>query len=97
MVDALGGALEGHGISHQRKAFVSSSGKVAPVICYESVFGDYHAGYIRGNVKAIFIVTNDGWWDNSPGFKQHLKFASLRAIETRKCRPLRQCWNYLFS
>lgn len=84
VVDALGGALEGHGISHQRKAFVSSSGKVAPVICYESVFGDYHAGYVRAGAEAIFIVTNDGWWDNSPGFKQHLKFASLRAIETRK-------------
>ena len=34
--------------------------------------------------QALFILTNDGWWDDSPGFRQHLKFASLRAIETRR-------------
>ena len=84
VVDALDGSLEGHGVSTKRKAFVSDKGKIAPVICYESVFGDYHAGYIREGAEAIFIVTNDGWWDNSPGHKQHLRFASLRAIETRK-------------
>ena len=84
VVDALDGSLEGHGVSEKRKAFVSNSGKVAPVICYESVFGDYHSGYVREGAEAIFIVTNDGWWDNSPGYQQHLKFASLRAIETRK-------------
>ena len=84
VVDALDGALEGHGTSDKRKAFVSETGSIAPVICYESVFGDYHAGYIREGAEAIFIVTNDGWWDDSPGHRQHLKFASLRAIETRK-------------
>ncbi len=84
VVDQLGGSLEGHGTSKKRKVFESNSGKIAPVICYESVFGDYHAGYIREGAEAIFIVTNDGWWDNTPGHKQHLKFASLRAIETRR-------------
>ena len=86
VADALGGSLEGHGVSKKRKAFVSESGKIAPVICYESIFGNYHTGYFKTGVdaEAIFIVTNDGWWDNSPGFKQHLKFSSLRAIETRK-------------
>ncbi len=84
VVDALDGSLEGHGVSRKRKAFESNSGKVAPVICYESVFGDYHAGYVREGAEAIFIVTNDGWWDRSPGYQQHLKFASLRAIETRR-------------
>ncbi len=84
IVDQLGGSLEGHGTSQKRQAFSSNSGKIAPVICYESVFGDYHAGYIREGAEAIFIVTNDGWWDKTPGHKQHLKFASLRAIETRR-------------
>ena len=32
----------------------------------------------------IFIITNDGWWGNTPGYKQHASFASLRAIENRK-------------
>jgi apolipoprotein N-acyltransferase len=84
LVDKLDGAMEGHGVQANREAFASASGKVAPVICYESVFGEYHAGYIRAGAEAIFIVTNDGWWDNSAGHKQHLAFASLRAIETRR-------------
>lgn len=32
----------------------------------------------------IFIITNDGWWGDTPGHKQHLYYASLRAIETRR-------------
>jgi apolipoprotein N-acyltransferase len=32
----------------------------------------------------IFIITNDGWWKNTPGYHQHLSFARLRAIETRR-------------
>lgn len=84
LVDKLDGAMEGHGKQEEREAFESESGKIAPVICYESVFGDYHAGYIAAGAEAIFIVTNDGWWDNSGGHKQHLAYASLRAIETRR-------------
>ena len=30
------------------------------------------------------IITNDGWWKNTAGHKQHLSYASLRAIETRR-------------
>ena len=29
-------------------------------------------------------VTNDGWWGDTPGYNQHLRYASLRAIETRR-------------
>jgi len=29
-------------------------------------------------------MTNDGWWENTPGHKQHCQYARLRAIETRK-------------
>lgn len=85
LVDHLGGSIEGHGTQSEREVFESQSGKIAPVICYESIYGEYHAGFVRNGAEAIFIVTNDGWWDQSPGYKQHLMFASLRAIETRRC------------
>jgi apolipoprotein N-acyltransferase len=32
----------------------------------------------------IFVITNDGWWENTPGHRQHLLFSSVRAIETRR-------------
>lgn len=84
LADKLGGSVEGLGTQPRRSVFVSKWGKVAPVICYESVFGDYHADYVRAGAEATFIMTNDGWWDNTPGHKQHLMYACLRAIETRR-------------
>ena len=56
----------------------------APVICYESIYGDYVGEYVRQGANLICIMTNDGWWENTPGHKQHCQYARLRAIETRK-------------
>ena len=58
--------------------------KIAPVICYESVFGEYITSYVQKGAQLIFIITNDGWWKNTPGYKQHMSFARLRAVETRR-------------
>jgi apolipoprotein N-acyltransferase len=58
--------------------------KIAPVICYESVLGKFVTDYIKNGAQAIFIITNDGWWKNTNGYEQHLSYASLRAIETRR-------------
>ncbi len=58
--------------------------KIAPVICFESVFGEYVTEYVKNGAGLICIVTNDGWWDNSPGYRQHFDYARLRAIETRR-------------
>ena len=84
LVDKLDGSLEGFGGQKQRTPLVSDDGKVAAQICYESVFGEYSAGYVRAGAQAIFIMTNDGWWDNTAGHIQHLQFARLRAIESRR-------------
>jgi len=84
LIDKLDGTVEGLGTQPYREAFASTGGKVAPVICYESIFGEYHTGYIKAGAEATFIMTNDGWWDNSAGHRQHAMFASLRSIETRR-------------
>jgi apolipoprotein N-acyltransferase len=82
----LGGTKWGYGTQEQRVCFehTVSSLKAAPIICYESVFGKFVTGYVRKGAEALFIITNDGWWKNTNGYKQHLFFASLRAIETRR-------------
>ncbi|MEM1322081.1 MAG: apolipoprotein N-acyltransferase [Bacteroidota bacterium] len=83
LVDALGGALV-LGRQPERSVFFDQQLSVAPIICYESVFGEYVTGYVRKGANALFIVTNDGWWDNTAGHRQHLQFARLRAVETRR-------------
>lgn len=84
LVDQLGGSLEGLRRSDQREVFVHDGMKIGPVICYESVFGEYCGGYVKRGAQALAIITNDGWWDNTPGHRQHLRFGALRAIETRR-------------
>ena len=60
-------------------------------ICYESVYGEYCTGYVRKGARLLTIITNDAWWGNTPGYLQHLSYASLRAIETR--RDIARCAN----
>jgi apolipoprotein N-acyltransferase len=84
LVDKLDGTVEGLGTQSYRESFGGGTGRIAPVICYESIYGEYHAEYVKAGAQATFIMTNDGWWDRSAGHKQHLKYARLRAIETRR-------------
>ena len=84
LVASVGGSVAGLGSQETRTLLVGERAKVAPVICYESVFGEYFTDYIREGAQAIFVMTNDGWWDNTAGHKQHLWYSSLRAIETRR-------------
>ncbi len=81
----LGGMSGSLGTEKEPKVFSSmKSVKAAPVICYESVYGDYLADYVKKGAELIFIITNDGWWGNTPGHRQHLVYGRLRAIEMRR-------------
>ncbi|MEL7021005.1 MAG: apolipoprotein N-acyltransferase, partial [Bacteroidota bacterium] len=84
LVQSLNGSLEGLGNQKERSVFTSAVGSIAPEICYESIYGAYTAGFVRNGANAIFVMTNDGWWDNTAGHQQHLQFARLRAIENRR-------------
>lgn len=57
---------------------------IAPVICYESVFGANVGRFVKEGANLVVIITNDGWWGNTDGYKQHFSYASLRAIEVRR-------------
>ncbi len=83
-VEYLGGTLAGRGTQAKRTVFSGGPARIAPVICYESVFGEYFTGYIQAGAEVIFVMTNDGWWDDTGGHRQHLYFSSIRAIENRR-------------
>lgn len=84
IVDKLGGTLQGYRTRTRNALFQSEAAIVAPPICYESIFGEYMNQFVKKGAETIFIMTNDGWWDNTAGHKQHAVFAKLRAIETRR-------------
>ena len=60
-------------------------------VCYESVYPEYCTGYVRKGAKFMTIITNDAWWGDTPGYRQHASYASLRAIELR--RDIARCGN----
>jgi apolipoprotein N-acyltransferase len=85
----LGGAAGSYGSQPMPSVFYSQGGIGAdPVICYESIWGEYVATSVHMGAQFIAIITNDGWWENTSGKDQHLDYAKLRAIETRRwvCR-----------
>lgn len=68
-----------------------TSAMIGVPICYESVYGEYCTGYVNMGAKALAVITNDAWWGDTPGYKQHLSYSRLRAIETR--RDIARCAN----
>jgi apolipoprotein N-acyltransferase len=81
----LGGATGTYTGQTEPGVFYSQSGiGSAPVICYESIWGGWVAKSVQNGAQFISIITNDGWWENTSGKDQHLDYAKLRAIETRR-------------
>jgi len=64
---------------------------VGCAVCYESVYGEHCAEYVRKGARLLTVITNDAWWGDTPGYMQHLRYSALRAIETR--RDIARCAN----
>ncbi len=59
---------------------VAGVGKIAPVICYEAIFPT-RVIQSTERPRAIVVVTNDGWFGNTTGPRQHFHMARMRAVE----------------
>ncbi|MFT5858630.1 MAG: apolipoprotein N-acyltransferase [Flavobacteriaceae bacterium] len=79
-----GGTSGTLGIEDAPRIMWTNKFRFAPVVCYESIYGEWVTEQCRLGAELICITTNDGWWKDSPGYKQHMSFASLRAIENRR-------------
>lgn len=60
-------------------------------VCYESIYGEYCSEYVRKGARFLTVITNDAWWGDTPGYRQHCNYSRLRAIETR--RDIARCGN----
>jgi len=58
--------------------------RILPIVCFESIFGPYCARYLPEEKGFICMITNDGWWKNTPGYQHHFNFSPIRAIENRR-------------
>ncbi|RZK15851.1 MAG: apolipoprotein N-acyltransferase, partial [Hymenobacter sp.] len=84
----LGGLVGSYGSQAERTVYAAPPGapalRTAPLICYESIYGDFVSEYPHNGATLLALSTNDAWWGNSPGYRQLLRFGSLRCIETRR-------------
>ncbi|MEJ5267452.1 MAG: apolipoprotein N-acyltransferase [Bacteroidales bacterium] len=89
----LGGISGTHSTDSVQRVFKHSEKNIftSTAICYESVFGEFISNFVKNGAEILFIITNDGWWGNTLGYRQHKNFARLRAIENR--RSIARCAN----
>lgn len=81
----IGGGFGSYGLPDSIHSLILGSGiKIAPIICYESQFGDFVRKVMNDGAQLGCIITNDGWFGRSSGHIQHAYFTVLRAIETRR-------------
>ncbi|MCL2434716.1 MAG: apolipoprotein N-acyltransferase [Lentimicrobiaceae bacterium] len=84
----LGGTSGSLGIDNEQRVFrtITAQGvvKVGVPICYESVYGELFSRFVNHGAQLMCVITNDAWWGNTPGHKQHFEMSKLRAIETRR-------------
>jgi apolipoprotein N-acyltransferase len=79
-----GGTTGSLGIEKEPQIMQTKNAIISSLICYESICGGMLADQCRKGAEAVFVITNDGWWGDTPGYKQHMSFSRLRAIESRR-------------
>lgn len=57
---------------------------IAPIICIESIYPNFVREFTKKGANIISIITNDAWYDGTPGPIQHFNIARMRAIENRR-------------
>ena len=91
LADFLGVGI-GHCVGQDEVSLLYPAGvPVGCAVCYESVYGEYCTEYAKKGAKFLTVITNDAWWGNTPGYKQHFSYSAIRAIELR--RDIARCGN----
>jgi apolipoprotein N-acyltransferase len=58
--------------------------KIGNIICIESIHPNFVRNYILKGANILTVITNDAWYDNTPGPRQHYLLSCIRAIENRR-------------
>jgi apolipoprotein N-acyltransferase len=82
----FGGIAGSKGTQDYREVFENKQTglKVGVPVCFESDFGKFFGEFVNKGANVLFVITNDGWWGDTPGYKRHRAYSQIRAIETRR-------------
>jgi apolipoprotein N-acyltransferase len=81
-----GVGISNWGIGKDSTVFEDSSShtKFLAMVCYESIFPEFVSSFVKRGAEFLVFITNDSWWGNTSGARQHCQFAVLRAVENRR-------------
>ncbi len=68
----------------EAQSFDLGKTSVGGAICYEGLYGNFFGGFVRDGAEVMAIISNDGWWRDTPGHRHLYTFSSVRAVETRR-------------
>ena len=81
----LGGLSGQIGYGKVREVFTAPGGvRAGPAICYEAVYGEYFTEFVRNGAQVMCVISNDGWWRDTPGHRYLFAYSRLRAVENRR-------------
>ncbi|TSJ80591.1 MAG: apolipoprotein N-acyltransferase [Candidatus Cardinium sp.] len=81
----IGGIIPTLGKGDGAKVFeIDAHIKVAPIICYELLYGAFVGSSVQQGANLLAVTTNDGWWGNTPIYHQFFQYSRLIAIAHRR-------------
>lgn len=66
---------------NDNSAINTSQGKMASVVCIESIYSSIPRKQVKDGGEIIIVSTNDSWFENTAARDQHFRHSMLRAIE----------------
>ncbi|MFA6456830.1 MAG: apolipoprotein N-acyltransferase [Bacteroidota bacterium] len=81
-----GVGISNWGLAHDSTVFESATfkSKFLAMVCYESIFPEFVSRFVDKGAEFLVFTTNDSWWGNTSGARQHNQYAILRAVENRR-------------
>lgn len=68
----------------QKNLYLNDSVSFAPIICIESIYPGFVKNFAAKGANFYTVITNDAWYDHTPGPEQHMLISAMRAIENKK-------------
>ncbi len=81
-----GVGISNWGLARDSTVFVCKKldSKFLAMVCYESIFPEFVSKFVDNGAEFLVFITNDSWWGNTSGARQHNQYSVLRAIENRR-------------
>lgn len=80
----VGISFWGKGTKQKNLMLPNKGVNIAPIICIESIYPSFVREFSKKGANLYTVITNDAWYDFTPGPEQHALISAFRAIENKR-------------